>query len=115
MTRFTLLLASTILAAPVAAQQSTPAPPPTAPAQQGRTGDDYHTTAPGEIVVTANFLRELDILSGTSVLSGTDLVRDIRPQIGDTLARLPGVSATSFSPARRGRCCAASRASACAC
>ena len=25
-------------------------------------------------------------------------VRDIRPQIGDTLARLPGVSATSFSP-----------------
>jgi iron complex outermembrane receptor protein len=98
MTRFTLLLASTILAAPVAAQQAVPAPTPSAPAQQGRAGDDYHTTAPGEIVVTANFVRELDILSGTSVLTGTDLVRDIRPQIGDTLARLPGVSATSFSP-----------------
>lgn len=51
-----------------------------------------------EVVVTAHFVGNLDILAGTSVLTGTDLQRDIRPQIGDTLARLPGVSATSFSP-----------------
>lgn len=42
-----------------------------------------------EIIVTANYIRDLDILAGTSVLTGTDLVRDLRPQIGDTLARLP--------------------------
>ena len=49
-------------------------------------------------MVTANFIRELDLLAGTSVLTGVDLQRDLRPQLGDTLARLPGVSATSFSP-----------------
>ena len=96
MTRFALLLASTMLVAPALAQP--PAPPTTDPQQQAPTGDDYHDTAPGEIVITANFVRELDILAGTSVLTGVDLVRDIRPQLGDTLARLPGVSATSFSP-----------------
>ncbi len=32
------------------------------------------------------------------MLSGDDLQREIRPQIGETLTRLPGVSATSFSP-----------------
>jgi iron complex outermembrane receptor protein len=56
-----------------------------------------HEQSP-EIIVTAPFVRELDILAGTSVLTGANLQRDIRPQIGDTLTRLPGVSATSFSP-----------------
>jgi iron complex outermembrane receptor protein len=50
------------------------------------------------IVVTAPFVRELDVLAGTSVLTGADLQRELRPQIGDTLTRLPGVSATSFTP-----------------
>jgi iron complex outermembrane receptor protein len=50
------------------------------------------------IVVTAPYLRDLDLLAGTSVLTGEDLVRDMRPQLGETLTRLPGVSATSFSP-----------------
>src|SRR3712207_4266010 len=68
---------------------------PSTPAPPNRAGDDLHDQ---DIVVTADFIRELDILSGTSVLSGIELVRDLRPQIGDTLARLPGVSATSFSP-----------------
>ncbi len=51
-----------------------------------------------DIIVTAPFVRELDVLAGTSVLTGSDLQRELRPQIGDTLTRLPGVSATSFSP-----------------
>lgn len=90
MTKFALLLASTAFAAvPATAQDASPAP---------RTGDHVHEEQPGDIVVTANFVRELDLLAGTSVLTGTELTRDLRPQIGDTLARLPGVSATSFSP-----------------
>ena len=50
------------------------------------------------IIVTAPFVRELDVLAGTSVLTGADLQRELRPQLGETLTRLPGVSATSFSP-----------------
>ena len=41
---------------------------------------------------------ERDVLQGTSVLTGEALTRSLRPSIGETLARLPGVSATSFGP-----------------
>ena len=58
--------------------------------------DDVH--AGGPIVVTAPYVRSLDILGNVSVLEGDELARDIRGQIGDTLTRQPGVSATSFSP-----------------
>src|SRR3546814_3356078 len=34
----------------------------------------------------------------SDLLEGDELARDIRGQIGDTLTRQPGVSATSFSP-----------------
>jgi len=95
MSRFALLFATTaFVAAPTLAQ--------TAPTEARRGAErpqsDYHQDSSQEIIITADFIRELDILAGTSVLTGVDLVRDMRPQIGDTLARLPGVSATSFSP-----------------
>jgi iron complex outermembrane receptor protein len=80
---FTLAL---ILAAPAIAQDR---PPSTG-------GDDLHTVQP--IVVTAPYVRSLDILGNVSVLEGDELARDIRGQIGDTLTRQPGVSATSFAP-----------------
>jgi iron complex outermembrane recepter protein len=51
-----------------------------------------------QIIVTGYGRRRADILSGTSVVSGDDLARDQRSTIGDTLARLPGVSTTSFGP-----------------
>jgi iron complex outermembrane recepter protein len=58
-----------------------------------------HVETPPEIVVTAPFERDrADVLSGTSVVTGTELTRDLRPSIGDTLAHQPGVSATSFGP-----------------
>ena len=61
--------------------------------------DDYHSEKSRDIVVTGVFQRsQQDILSGTSVLSGVDLVRDLKPTIGDTLTSQPGVSATSFGP-----------------
>jgi iron complex outermembrane receptor protein len=97
------LASSALLALPAAAQQqpitvSGPArtgqslPPPPSHGTTGHAHDD------DAIVITAHFVRDLDLLAGTSVLSGGRLQRDIRPQLGDTLARLPGVSATSFSP-----------------
>ena len=52
-----------------------------------------------EIIVTGVIQQsETDVLQGTSVLKGEALTRDLRPSIGETLARLPGVSATSFGP-----------------
>ncbi len=39
-----------------------------------------------------------DTLSGVGVLAGTDLTESTRPSIGETLAHVPGVSATSFGP-----------------
>ena len=56
------------------------------------------TAADSAIVVTGYARNRADILSGSSVVSGDDLAREQRPTIGDTLARLPGVSATSFGP-----------------
>ncbi|RZM31138.1 MAG: TonB-dependent receptor, partial [Sphingomonas sp.] len=60
---------------------------------------DYHADPAAEIVVTAPVRSTLETaLSGVSVLSGEALTRDLRPTIGETLARQPGVSATSFGP-----------------
>ncbi len=58
--------------------------------------DDFHSDE--AIVVTAPFLANLNILAGTSAISGDTLTREIQPQIGDALTKLPGVSATSFTP-----------------
>lgn len=60
--------------------------------------DHLHSPDSADIIVTAPFVRELDVLAGKSVLTGAELARDLRPQIGDTLDDLPGVSATSFGP-----------------
>ena len=38
------------------------------------------------------------MLGGVSVLDGEDLAKEMRPSIGETLARQPGVTATSFGP-----------------
>ncbi|MDJ0276520.1 TonB-dependent receptor [Sphingomonas sp. 2R-10] len=90
MFRPALWLSSTALILPVAAHaQSDPAP----------AGDSYHREAPAEIIVTAPYQRnQTDVLSGTTVLRGEELTRELRTTIGETLARQPGVSATSFGP-----------------
>ena len=87
-------LPAAILAAQPATAQPTPTPTPPA---HGAEEHDHHD-ADDAIVVTAPFVRDLDLLAGKSVLSGDALARDSRTQIGETLVRLPGVSATSFSP-----------------
>lgn len=58
--------------------------------------DDFHNSE--TIIVTAPYVNQLDVLAGTSVLSGDKLSENIRSQIGDSLTKLPGVSATSFAP-----------------
>lgn len=53
----------------------------------------------GEIVVSATIARDrLDVASPVSILDDTELLRAARPQIGDTIARVPGVSAATFGP-----------------
>ena len=90
--RSLLLLSAAFFSVPAFAQD---APPPD---DQQPAADHVHEEIGSEIVVTAPFVSGLNILAGTSALTGNDLAREIRPQLGDTLARLPGVSATSFSP-----------------
>ncbi len=56
-------------------------------------------TASEEVIVTAPVRRSEDeLLQGASVLSGAELDRQLRSTIGETLARQPGVSSTSFGP-----------------
>ena len=60
---------------------------------------DSHAPRDADIVVTASLARDRTaILTGVSVLQGTDLQRDIRGTIGETLSHQPGVSSTSFGP-----------------
>ncbi|MEO0063003.1 MAG: hypothetical protein RLZZ08_1563 [Pseudomonadota bacterium] len=94
-----LLSAATLFARPVAAQEAPPAEPgpasaaPEIPAPASAT-DDFH----GAIVVTAHGLNRLDMLAGTSMVEGEQMQRNASGQIGEMLAKIPGVSASSFSP-----------------
>ncbi|GMM93631.1 TonB-dependent receptor [Qipengyuania sp. MTN3-11] len=85
-----LVLATSLLAAPLAAQDGTQTQ-----------GDDLHdrrVDSDGVIVVTGPGLEQLDVLTGTSIVEGEELQRELDGQIGEVLAKQPGVSATSFSP-----------------
>jgi iron complex outermembrane receptor protein len=69
------------------------------PAQADVFDDDSpHADHAQDIIVTGFRRNREDVLSGTSVISGGELVRELRTTIGETLARQPGVSATSFGP-----------------
>ena len=57
-----------------------------------RGGDDFHNV----IVVTAPGLDRLDVLAGTSVVDGMELQRNQNGQLGEVLAKLPGVSASGL-------------------
>ena len=60
---------------------------------------EYHETQSSDIIVSAPLQRDrMDVLSGVSVLSGSQLTTALRPTIGETIEHSPGVSATSFGP-----------------
>lgn len=61
--------------------------------------DSFHRQPSSDIIVTAPLMSSrMDVLSGTSVLTGTNLTVAIRPTIGETIEHTPGASATSFGP-----------------
>jgi len=80
--------------APAAEESAAAQNPPAAPAPP----PDYHAPEEQNVVVTGFLRNRNDVLAGTSVVAGDELTRDLRPTIGETLARQPGVSATSFGP-----------------
>lgn len=68
------------------------------PLPEGQTARDSSEKST-EVIVTGTIQHsERDVLQGTSVVSGDELARTLQPTIGETLARQPGVSATSFGP-----------------
>src|SRR3546814_7436021 len=80
--------AALFLAAPALAQNDT-----------ARPQESYNSETAKDFNVSGAFQRNSqDILSGTSVRTGTELTRQLKPTIGETLANQPGVSATSFGP-----------------
>ncbi len=87
-------------ATPALAQQANPAPSQKQEAERAdetyESVDDFHIDNP--IIVTAPFLRDFNIMAGASQLKGDDLAREMRGQLGEMLVKLPGVSATSFTP-----------------
>jgi len=94
MTKYLAGVAFLSLAASQAHAQAETAPQAATPASATPRGNQ-----PNDIIVTGVLPQsERDVLQGTSVLSGEALTRNLRPTIGETLARLPGVSATSFGP-----------------
>lgn len=93
-------LVSPALAQASAVQTSTGDTQTSAPAVD-ELEDDVHNrrvNSAGEIVVTAEGLTQLDILAGTSVLEGVELQRELDGQLGEVLAKLPGVTSTGFAP-----------------
>lgn len=76
----------------IAMAMSTAAAAQTVAADTSKGGD-------AEIIITAPVeTSERDVLQGTSVLKGEELARQLRSTTGETLARQPGVSSTSFGP-----------------
>lgn len=69
-----------------------------AEAEPGSAAQAHHDSEE-QLVVTGVRRSEGDVLGGISVLDKAELTREVRPSIGETLARQPGVSATSFGPA----------------
>lgn len=99
--RFVLLLsaATAALALPAAAYATDPDTSPAAAKPASADDGQDHSQPTQEIVVTGSRARNTaDVLGGTAVLAAEELKRDTRPTIGETLAKQPGVSATSFGP-----------------
>ena len=66
-----------------------------------RVEDDLHAQQSdyeGRIIVSANGLKQLDLLAGMSVMEISEIQNNLNGQVGEVLAKLPGVSATSFAP-----------------
>ncbi|MEO6198389.1 MAG: TonB-dependent receptor [Sphingomicrobium sp.] len=92
-----LAAASPLFATSAAAQTAEPAA--TGPAQSpAGAAEKAHPDPDQSIVITGVRRSAADVLGSVTVMSKEELTRDLKPSIGDTLAQLPGVSASSFGP-----------------
>ena len=92
--RSAVILTVLLPAAPALAQTQPAAATAPAPVANER----HHNDHDQEIIVTGVRRNAQDVLGGLSVLDEADLTREVRPSIGETLARQPGVTASSFGP-----------------
>lgn len=94
-----LALTAGTVSVPARAQETVNPAPPTSqahrPAHASLPPEDHDA---GAIVVTGHLPIDYALLAGTRSIEGDDLVEAVRGQLGQTLAKLPGVSATSFAP-----------------
>jgi iron complex outermembrane receptor protein len=94
----TAALVVALTAVPLAAQD---APEGAAEQEDEAPTEDLHDRRidyQGQIIVSAQGLRQFDLLAGTSVVEGADLQRNMDGQLGEVLANLPGVSTSGFAP-----------------
>ncbi len=89
----------------IALVQAAPAFAQDAPAQDAAEAtsaeDDLHNrriSSDGTIIVSAEALREFDLLAGTDVIEGEELDANMDGQLGEILTSIPGVTATGFAP-----------------
>ena len=69
--------------------------------ERGDANDDEGQGDPhyrGNIIVAADALEELDFIAGQDIVGLEEIQRNLSGQLGDLLSKVPGVSATSFSP-----------------
>jgi len=97
---YLLSAASIALAFPATALAAAPNDTPSSAAEPAPADDQNSASNPVNDIVVTGLLdqSEKDVLSGTTIVKGEELTRQLRPSIGETLARQPGVSATSFGP-----------------
>ena len=72
-----------------------------AQAEASTAEDDLHNrriAADGTIIVSAEGLRQFDLLAGTDVIEGDELDANMDGQLGEVLTSVPGVTATGFAP-----------------
>jgi iron complex outermembrane receptor protein len=106
MRSISLLAIAVALSPPAAFAQSAPASVGTAAdAGGGTTANAAADAQPADhhdhddvIVVTGVRRKAGDVLGGLTVLDSEELAKDVRTSIGETLARQPGITASSFGP-----------------
>jgi iron complex outermembrane receptor protein len=99
--RLALLARASVLAAAVAASTAfAQSATTTAPSDGTAAPSQGHAQESGpEIIVTGRVISgNADPISAPVVLTGEALTRNIKPQIGDMLKSLPGVSSSGFAP-----------------
>lgn len=89
-------LSFVVTATPALSEENGQSNAPDAPAS--RSVSPVIATTGGNIIVSAEGLDELDFIAGQDVLEEEDIQENLDGQIGEVLDKLPGVSATSFTP-----------------